>query len=480
MRNFPTGALLNKPDYRNIPAEAVLPPYTSDPYRIFTDMSKIPHWDQGAHGSCVPHARWKAYQALHFFQTGILLDLEPGFAYALDKQADGYAGEGTYPSVDDKNASTYGCATKDILTLDPYSPAETYKGFARTPELAQNAIKNKQQLPYLTVQPNIQALKQALQNCKLVTFSLRCGPEWFAGNSPLPLPEKKDENHRIILHGIETIMLGMTRGYLFNSWGEKWGQNGNGWIILEEYLNAGACNDIRAYYDVPQAILDEVKRLPAEPTYAFNGPTALGQSGEEVKALQDCLKSLGYFPITQISTGFYGSMTMAAVLKFQIFFGIQDFLSLIGLGGGRVGPLTLAALNKIFNKYTASGSKIDAWIRAITRMEGAKPSLHNPGDLKFAGQPLAIGKDSRGFAIFATEEDGITTLRNMLTNAVSGRSTRYPQWLTLRQFYAGITVKGVDYGGYAPSNDGNQPDHYAQVVADEIGVTPDTQIKDLA
>jgi hypothetical protein len=39
---------------------------------------------------------------------------------------------------------------------------------------------------------------------------------------------------------------------------------------------------------------------------------------------------------------------------------------------------------------------------------------NNPGNLKFAGQPGAIGKDSQGFAIFKTPAEGIAAMRRQL------------------------------------------------------------------
>jgi hypothetical protein len=188
MKKYNTnGAVKDDKDYRDILSSYVLPRYEVLPSKIVTDMTGIPHWDQGAHGSCVPHCGWKIKQALHYWKTGELIDFEPGFAYSLDKQMDGYPNtEGTQPRIDDSNASKYGCATKSTLKLNAYGSYSDYITFPRTDELLRDAIKNKQGISYLQVLPTINAMKQALISCKLLRVSLRCGSEWFSPNGALP------------------------------------------------------------------------------------------------------------------------------------------------------------------------------------------------------------------------------------------------------------------------------------------------------
>lgn len=61
-----------------------------------------------------------------------------------------------------------------------------------------------------------------------------------------------------------------------------------------------------------------------------------GDSGPDVRCLQDRLRELGYF--TGPSTGYFGSMTKAAVIAFQCDYGL--------VGDGVAGPETLAALSR--------------------------------------------------------------------------------------------------------------------------------------
>lgn len=69
----------------------------------------------------------------------------------------------------------------------------------------------------------------------------------------------------------------------------------------------------------------------------------LGDKGSDVQALQEYLKSVGYLSI-DATTDFFGSLTSAAVQKYQCDKGIICSGTPDTTGWGSVGPLTLAAL----------------------------------------------------------------------------------------------------------------------------------------
>lgn len=70
-----------------------------------------------------------------------------------------------------------------------------------------------------------------------------------------------------------------------------------------------------------------------------------GDSGEEVKKLQELLRSINYLRIDP--TGYYGPLTAHAVYKFQQKVGIVEASN--DAGAGVVGPKTRTALNKFMN-----------------------------------------------------------------------------------------------------------------------------------
>lgn len=115
----------------------------------------------------------------------------------------------------------------------------------------------------------------------------------------------------------------------------------------------------------------------------------------------------------------------------------------------------------------ASHPKIDLWCSAIKIMEGAKPELNNPGNLRFVGQQFAVNEG--GFCKFDTYEHGYEALQNMLINACAGKSHIYNSDGDLYAFYA----------LYAPSSDNNNPRQYTEFVAQHIGVSPTIIIKNL-
>lgn len=72
--------------------------------------------------------------------------------------------------------------------------------------------------------------------------------------------------------------------------------------------------------------------------YTFRRYLALGSAGEDVRALQRLLQTLGFFPQDLKDTGYFGPITRSAVIDFQKANGIAPV--------GVVGPLTRAALNR--------------------------------------------------------------------------------------------------------------------------------------
>lgn len=101
-----------------------------------------------------------------------------------------------------------------------------------------------------------------------------------------------------------------------------------------------------------KAVNDHFKGVtpPAPPVpsfhHTFNIDLDMGQTSDEVLALQKALKLDGSFPKAVLATGFFGPVTVQAVKVFQMKYGIANS-SLPGYG--RVGPKTRAKLNALFS-----------------------------------------------------------------------------------------------------------------------------------
>lgn len=122
-----------------------------------------------------------------------------------------------------------------------------------------------------------------------------------------------------------------------DSWGKFGKYNGQRLITKEFFENmyfAGILTDFK--YDVSD--------LPEK--YVFKNFMLYGQKSDDIVHLQDFLKSKGFFPTNQISTGYYGNITAKAVLKFQIANNVASLKELTDLQGKACRSKTLLALNK--------------------------------------------------------------------------------------------------------------------------------------
>lgn len=116
-------------------------------------------------------------------------------------------------------------------------------------------------------------------------------------------------------------------------------------------------------------------------------------------------------------------------------------------------------------------SKITSWADAIKSFEGWFPGSrsyrnNNPGNLKFVNQAGATGPDETGHAIFDSYNSGWSALIHQLTIATTGVSQVYAPYDTLYDFFK----------KYAEENS----TQYAEFVARRLGVSPYTQIRELA
>ena len=120
-----------------------------------------------------------------------------------------------------------------------------------------------------------------------------------------------------------------------DSWGTSYGAAGQR-VLDEDFFkerNFFAAYPMNFAFEVPQ--LDK-------PQHTFLIDLEFGQTSDEVKALQDCLRWEGLFPSNAESTGYFGSITKKSVITFQAKYGINPV--------GRVGPVTRQKLNEIYGQ----------------------------------------------------------------------------------------------------------------------------------
>lgn len=116
-------------------------------------------------------------------------------------------------------------------------------------------------------------------------------------------------------------------------------------------------------------------------------------------------------------------------------------------------------------------SRIQQWADAIFHFEGGNPGNlnvrnNNPGNLKAAPDSFPqLGKDSNGFVIFASMDDGFAALNHQLMKYLAD----FPS-LTLTQFEAHYLGQ-QNYLSPQVTNQGN-PFTYADNIAAKLGVSP--------
>ena len=116
--------------------------------------------------------------------------------------------------------------------------------------------------------------------------------------------------------------------------------------------------------ETQQKILERLAQTKASPTAlaavstAFSRDINPGARSEDVRRLQQILASdKTLYPEGTVS-GFFGALTRAAVLKFQLKYGVIQKVA--DLGAGRVGPKTRAKLAEIFSSAPAPAPQAQA------------------------------------------------------------------------------------------------------------------------
>lgn len=149
-----------------------------------------------------------------------------------------------------------------------------------------------------------------------------------------------------------------------------------------------------------------------------------GESGADVRALQEFLATNSLIYPAGLVTGYYGPLTRDAVVQFQIAYGISPV--------GRVGPVTMAKINSLMN----AGLGLDTSATGMSNVSVQTSS--NSATLQFTTNELARVKayyDNKPLTMYETmmdpiisgsvvEDTGFSTSHSIILPNLSS-STRY-------------------------------------------------------
>jgi len=302
------GALPSPSDIRDITLSAVqapielrqLPEYFMTPYPL-----KI--LNQGSSPACVGFS-CAVLKAEKERREQNSVDFDGLWIYNKAKEVDGYAGKGTYLRTGMKILKDAGALPSG---MSPVLEAEAMKykigAYAKVDDIS------------------FEGLKAAIyQNGIILAGFYGDKPGWTSAYLKPP---------KTVAFGHAIALIGWNKDYLVfqNSWGETWGEKGIGYIP-KDYLPFEAWAIL---VDLPLDFIREER-----PKHTFNNDMGLNDKNDEVLWLQKCLKYLGHFPKIVEPTGFYGQITVGAVVQFQKAYGISQT--------GFAGTNTRTKLNELF------------------------------------------------------------------------------------------------------------------------------------
>lgn len=365
------GAILGPQDPRNHDLASYVPiAEVGLPVSYYPNLDGIPHWMQNRLGACVGHASGKSKQVSVFHENGTIAPLSARFIYAMCKALEGThqpegdfsqfapTTEGTYPELAAKVLQKIGVATEATVPNNTLLDHETYvyqRNRANIPgqsEAAAFKISNYSFAP-ITEAGIKTAIQFAGENKGGVFMLVALDKAWWTAKDGatswsardiLPLRAPIDQatmgGHEVYPYAFDEID-GRTIIRVFNSWSDQWGDGGNGYFFLDEYLPHIV--QVISVVDLPSNYQADAWR------YTFTRALKLGMSGSDVVALQHALRIDGEFTYPTL-TGYFGPVTLAAVKAFQEKYA-SEILSPVGLTQptGFVGTMTLKKLNSIFS-----------------------------------------------------------------------------------------------------------------------------------
>ncbi len=295
------------------------------------DYSSITVDYQGHQPACGLHAG-AMFKNIQSLRAGLKnKHASPRFGWKYCKLIDSYPiSSGTDINSIFKVMRSKGLCRFELTGNDVTLSLEEYAGLITTPEMDTDGATNETEAEAFIYQPTWSQICQTIDLHGACVLLMRVGenmynPSWKEADI-LPLSPNKfpmDGGHFVCAINYDEKYI-----YFRNSWGDKWGRNGDGYFGKEymPYVNSIAVAVNKK--DVPPIAI---------PAFQFTKDLNLGMKDSEVKELQKFLNTHG-FPVATTGVGssgqetnYFGVLTQAALAKFQADKGITPSVGYFGI-----------------------------------------------------------------------------------------------------------------------------------------------------
>lgn len=339
-KRFGTGAYVDQKDERDFLnvelgiAGAGVPPIweekTPDKWRKFPIFNQIDSF------SCVGQTVAKVLGVENFLEDGHFVQFSAKDIYSRGFQPLG----GMFYRDGIDIGYKFGATLEQLMPSQKiHEPEMRDASKERTVLTEQIALVGKGGNYFSIPERDIDALAAIIATGKAICFGTRFNPgQWATGE--VKLHPAGQYGHAIALVDF-TLWKGQKALVFDNSWDYSWGFNGQGVLTQDQLAGATAAWYYAALANNWRDTI--VNPDPAtKPKYKFNNDLKVGMKNNDVLQLQNCLRYDGEFPKDpNLSTGYFGGVTLDAVKKFQAKYGIDTT--------GFVGAITRAKLNEIFS-----------------------------------------------------------------------------------------------------------------------------------
>ena len=353
-----TGAIKDTPDYRDFEYNEIAFGAAPFDWNVGFDIEekigfvtgnptfKIPVKDQDGSGSCGGQA-WSYYNAaFEAVATGTYEERSARYIYSQTYVFPA----GSRGRDNSELVKTQGVAQEKLFTSykNGLPPDEVFMQSKTDMNDSHRAdAKKARALSYANVQINIDEMAQAIRdnNGMVIGIVGQNNGTWYS-KFPQPPTMNQDRWYHWVYVGKAKLIDGKKYIGFINSWGPSIGEQGWQWVG-EDYLDLILPGDPygRAIWQGWTHVFNP-DGLPVNFHHTFTIDLFKGMTSPEVEKLQTALQLEKCFPESIKPTQYFGDITLAAVKKFQVKYGIANWMS---LGYGRCGPKTRAKLNSLFS-----------------------------------------------------------------------------------------------------------------------------------